>query len=499
MGLVLLIAAAKLALQLVAAPGYGHFGDELYFLACGEHLDWGYTDQPPVIALVAWTVRHTLGTSTFAIRVLPAIAGALLVVLAGLLARELGGGRFAMALSGMATALVGYYLVMHHLFTMNAFEPLFWTGGAYLVVRVVKTGDQRLWLWFGLLAGVGLMNKYSMAVFGLGIVVGLLATPERKAFRHRWIWIGGGLAFLILLPNVIWNIQHDWPFLQMQQDIRESGRNVALSPLAFLGRQVMNANPATLPLWVGGTLFLLFAKSLRPFRVLGWAFVAVTATLILTGGKDYYLAPAFPMVLAAGAVGFEGLTARRGRVPGRILLVTLLAASLVLVPVVVPLLSVERTLAYQKAIGFTPGASEQSHQVNPLIHTLAWQLGWPEMVAAVAQVYDRLPPGEHEKVVILASNYAEAGAIDLLGPELGLPKAVSGHQSYGLWGPGDRSGEVVIVIGRRAEDLAEWCGRVETAAQVFHPHGQPWENGPILVCRDPRVTLQEVWPRLRSW
>jgi hypothetical protein len=489
MGLVLVIAAAKLALQLVAAPGYGHFGDELYFLACGEHLDWGYTDQPPLIALVAWIVRHTLGTSAFAIRVLPAVAGASLVVLAGLLARELGGGRFAMALSALAAALVGYYLVMHHLFTMNAFEPLFWTGCAYLVVRIVKTG----------VAGVGLMNKYSMAVFALGIVVGLLATPERNAFRYRWIWIGGGLAFLIFLPNVLWNIQHDWPFLQMQQDIRESGRNVALSPFAFLGRQVMNANPATLPLWVGGTLFLLFGKSLRLFRVLGWAFVAVIVLFVVTGGKDYYLAPAFPMVLAGGAVGFEGLTARRGRVPGRVLLVALLAASLVLVPVVLPILRVDQTLAYQKAIGFTPGASEQSHRANPLMHTLAWQLGWPEMVAAVAEVHDRLSPEEREAVVVLASNYAEAGAIDLLGPDLGLPKAVSGHQSYGLWGPGDRPGEVVIVIGRRPEDLADWCGQVETAAQLFHPHGQPWENGPILVCREPRVTLQEAWPRLRSW
>ena len=201
LGIVVVIAVAKMLLHLATASRYGYFGDELYFMACGEHLDWGYVDQPPLVGLVAWLVRHTLGTSLLAMRLPSALAGAALVLLTGLLARELGGGRFAMGLSALASGLAFVYVVMHYLFTMNAFEPLFWTGCAYLVVRIVKTGDQRLWLGFGLLAGLGLQNKYSMAVFAFALVVGVLLGPQRRAFARPWIWLGGALAFLVFLPE----------------------------------------------------------------------------------------------------------------------------------------------------------------------------------------------------------------------------------------------------------------------------------------------------------
>src|SRR5512139_3060694 len=257
LGVVAAIASAKLLVHLATASRYGYFGDELYFLACGEHLDWGYVDQPPLVGLVAWLVRHTLGTSLFAIRSVSAVAGAALVVLTGLLARELGGGRFAMGLSALASALGFVYIVFHYLFTMNALEPLFWTGCAFVVVRIVKTGDQRLWLWFGLLAGLGLENKYSMGVYGLGVVVGLVLSPERRALRKPWIWLGGALAGLVFLPNLVWNVRHGWPFLEFLRGVRESGRDVVLAPLEYVAHQVFNANPAGLPLWLAGLGWLL--------------------------------------------------------------------------------------------------------------------------------------------------------------------------------------------------------------------------------------------------
>lgn len=237
LAVVLAITAAKLLLHLATASRYGYFGDELYFLACGEHLDWGYVDQPPLIALVAWLVRHTLGTSLLAVRLPSALAGAALTLLTGLLARELGGGRFAMGLSAAASALAFVYVVMHYLFTMNAYEPLFWTGCAFIVVRIVKTGDQKLWLWFGLIAGLGLQNKYSMAVYGLGLVVGVLLAPERRALRQPWIWLGGAVAALVFLPNLIWNVQHGWPFFELMRNIRASGRDVVLSPGDYVLRR----------------------------------------------------------------------------------------------------------------------------------------------------------------------------------------------------------------------------------------------------------------------
>ncbi len=309
LSLVIAIAAAKLLLHLATASRYGYFGDELYFLACGEHLDWGYVDQPPLVAVVAWLVRHTLGTSLFAIRLPSALAGVALVVLTGLLAREMGGGRFAMGLAAVGSSLGFVYVVIHYLFTMNAFEPLFWTGCAYVLVRIVRTGDQRLWLAFGVLAGVGLQNKYSMAVNASGLVVGVVLSPERRGLARPWIWLGGALAFLIFLPNLIWNVQHGWPFFELMRNIRASGRDVALGPFEYVARQAFNMNPANLPLTLTGIGWLLLSARGRAFRPLGWAFLVTLATFIVTKGKDYYLAPAFATLFAAGAVGLEGATA----------------------------------------------------------------------------------------------------------------------------------------------------------------------------------------------
>lgn len=500
LGIVAVIAAAKLLLHLATASRYGYFGDELYFMACGEHLDWGYVDQPPLVGLVAWLVRHTLGTSLLAIRLPSALAGAALVLLTGLLARELGGGRFAMGLSALASGLAFVYIVMQYLFTMNAFEPLFWTGCAYLVVRIVKTGDQRLWLGFGLLAGLGLQNKYSMAVFGVALVVGVLLGPQRRAFARPWIWLGGALAFLVFLPNLIWNVQQGWPFFELMKNVRASGRDVALGPVEYVARQVLNMNPASLPLWLAGLGWLLFSARGRPFRPLGWAFLVTLATFVLTKGKDYYLAPAFATLFAAGAVGVEGFTQSGWRRWLRPALVALHLPMLAFLPLGLPILDADRLIAWQERLGFTLPTTEKAHARAALPHHFAWQFGWDEMVAAVAAAYHAMPPDEQARVAVIGNNYGDSGAIDLLGPKYGLPiKALGTHQSYWLWGPGDPSKDVFIVLGDRPERLARWCGDVEVAAELSHPWTAAWENGPVLVCRNPRAPLAEIWPKVKNW
>jgi len=224
--IVLAIAACKLLLYFYTGRHYGYFVDELYYLACSRHLDWGYVDQPPLIALIAWMVRVSLGQSLWAIRLLPALAGAAEVLLTALMARELGGKRFAQALAAMSVLIAPGILGADGLFTMNAFEPLFWMGCAYLLIRIVKTGNTKLWIWFGVLAGFGLENKYSMLIFGAGLVLGLLLSSERPLLSNRWLWMGGAIAFLIFVPNLIWNIQHHFPFLEVQANIRASGRDV---------------------------------------------------------------------------------------------------------------------------------------------------------------------------------------------------------------------------------------------------------------------------------
>ena len=494
------IAAVKLLLHLATASRYGYFGDELYFMACGEHLDWGYVDQPPLIGLAAWLVRHTLGTSLLAMRLPSALAGAGLVLLTGLLARELGGGRFAMGLSGAASALALVYVAFHYLFTMNAFEPLFWTGCAFLLVRIVRTADQKLWLWLGLVAGLGLQNKYSMAVYGAGLVVGLLLTPGRRALLQPWIWLGGAAAAFVFLPNVIWNVRHGWPFFEVIRNIRASGRDVVLSPLEYLGHQVLIMNPATLPIWLAGLAFLMLSARGRAFRAIGWAFLVTLATFVLTKGKDYYLTPAFATLFAAGAVGIESVSTDGWRRWLRTASVVLLLASLPLLPTVLPMLPPERLVAYQAWLGIAPPASERAHAQAALPHHFAWQFGWEEMVAAVAAAYHALPPEEQARAAVIGNNYGESGAVDLLGPKYGLPmKALGVHQSYWLWGPGPPGKDILIVLGDRPEHLARWCGDVRVAAALANPWTAVWERAPVLVCREPRATLQQAWPRHKKW
>ena len=263
---VALIAAAQLALQMYAGRQYGYFRDELYYLACARHLDWGYVDQPPLIAAIASITRAVLGDSLLAIRFPAALAGASTVVLTGMIARELGGARFAQALAALCFVLAPGVLALDHFLSMNAFEPLFWMGCAYLVIRIIRTGNAKLWLWFGVVAGVGLENKHSMLIFGFGIVAGLMLTGERRWLRSPWFWAGGAIAFLIFLPNLLWNIQNHFPFLELQANIRRSGRDVALSPLTFFSQEMLAMLPLSVPIWLAGLWYLFFYNEGKRFR-----------------------------------------------------------------------------------------------------------------------------------------------------------------------------------------------------------------------------------------
>jgi 4-amino-4-deoxy-L-arabinose transferase-like glycosyltransferase len=429
--IVLYIAAASFLAHMLTAGRYGYFRDELYYLACARHLAFGYVDQPPMIALVTWLTVHTFGTSLQALHFLPALAGAAVVWLTAMIARQLGGGRFAQSLAALSIALAGVFVVNAHLLTMNVFEPLFWMGCAYLVIRIIKTGNQRLWLWFGVLAGLGLENKYSMALFGFAVVVGLLLTAQRKVFRSSWIWLAGAIAFAIFLPNLIWNIQHHWPFLELMNNIRASGRDIVRGPLAFMGEQIFMISPLNFPIWLAGLLFLFFGSQGKSYRALGWAFLVILTAMLILHGKDYYSAPAYPMLLAAGAVAFER-AARSRRWLKPITFLALVLGTAPLLPMMIPVLPLELYVHYQETIGLAPPAAEKSHLRSPLPQYYSDDLGWQEMTVAVAQAYDRLPFGLRSVTAVYAQNYGEAGAIDFFGAQYGLPKAISGHQNYYL-------------------------------------------------------------------
>jgi hypothetical protein len=498
----LYIATAVLALQLATANRYGYFGDEMYHMACGEHLAWGYVDQPPLIALIAWITRHTFGTSVFAIRIIPAFACFALVWLTGLLARELGGGRFAQGLAALCSACAGVYIILGHLFTMNVFEPLLWMGCAYVVIRIVKTGNQKLWLWFGLLAGIGLENKYSMGVFGFAVVVGLVLTRERKAFASPWIWIAGVIAFLIFLPNLLWNIQHNFPFFELMRNIKASGRDTVFTPLGYVKAQIMLLTPVTFPVWLLGAVYFFFWRTGKPFRLLGWAFVTVLVVLILSHGKDYYAAPVFPMMFAGGAIAWEQISSRKGWWWLKEALIALIVVgTALLLPLFAPVLSPEPFLRYQAALPFSVQPDEKSMALEPMPHYYSWCFGWEEMVKAVAKAYAMVPPEERSDTAIFANDFAAGGAVDIIGPKYGLPKAIGGHQSYWLWGARNYSGQTVIVLGSKPEWEAEHFNEVTVVAELHNPYAPPWENRPVLLCRGPKNfrSVQEIWPKLKHW
>lgn len=501
---VLLLAAAKLLLHLLTTGrfGYEFFVDELYFLSCSEHLAWGYIDMPPLTAALAALARGTLGDSLLALRLVPALAGAGLVLLAGALARELGGGRLAQGLAALAVIVAPIFLILHSFHSMNAVEPLLWTGGALVVARIANGASGRGWLLFGLLAGIGLLNKHTMALFGAGIAAGLLATPARRAFRERWIWIAALLAFAIFLPNLVWMARRGFPHLEMLANIREDRRDVVLGPLGFLAQQVLFVHPLALPLWLGGLGWLLFARGGARHRPLGIAFLVVIGVLIAVRGRAYYPAPAYPMLLAAGGVAFErwlaaprGAWARAARVAYP---ATLALAGAALAPIGLPCLPPETYIRYTRAIHLEQPRIE-THDLGPLPQLFADRFGWREMAEVVARAYHALPPEERARAAIFGQNYGQAGAIDHYGPALGLPKCLSGHLAFHDWGPRGATGEVMIVLGDERDVLEEYFEEVEWAGRVEHPYSMPYQHFDLFVCRGLRAPLAEVWPRLRQW
>ena len=496
---ILCISACKLLIHLYAGRSYGYFVDELYYLACSRHLDWGYVDQPPLIALITWVGRSLFGDSLPAIRIFPALAGAATVALTALIARELGGKRFAQGLAALTTLVALGFLAVDNFLSMNAFEPLFWIGCAYLLIRIINTGNQKLWIWFGILAGFGLENKYSMLIFGVGLVLGLLLTPQRSLLANRWLWIAGAIAFLVFLPNLLWNIDRHFPFFELQANIRRSGRDVPLGPLAFFSQEILAMNPVNLPIWLAGLWFYFFSNPGKPFRVLGWAWILSAAIILYNSPRIYYLWPAFPLLFAGGSVIFEAWLDRPRLRSLRLAYPALmLVAGAVLSPLVLPILPPETYIRYTKALHLGPPPIE-THKLGPLPQIFADQFGWEEMAATVARIYNNVSPEIRTKTAIFGQNYGQAGAIDLFGSKYGLPPAISGHQNYFIWGPRGYTGESVIVMAGQQQDLESRFASVQKVASVYHPYSMPYEHFDVFYCRGLKRPLNEIWPQVKNW
>jgi len=490
---------AKFIAHLAFNGRYGFFRDELYNIVCGERLAFGFVDHPPLTPLVARFSQLLFGESLLGLRVLPALAGAATVVLAGLIARKLGGGRFAQALAGLSVILSGVILNFGAMLTNNAFDILFWTLAAYLLIVILKEDRPRLWIAFGLTVGVALQNKYSIAFFLAALGVGLVLSPARKRLLSVWPWAGAGAALLVFLPNLIWQVRHGLPFLEVNRNA-VLYKNAPLAPFQFLGSQILEAGPLNFLVILGGVLFLLIGRELKLFRAFGWAYLVLFGFFLFSNGKTYYLAPVYPVMFAAGALALEQFTLKLSRRRLRpAIIVLLLATSGPGIPFALPVLPVENFVSYSRRLGIGPVAAERI-RIESLPQYYADQFGWEEMAETVARVYEGLPEAERKECGIFAQNYGEASAINYFGRKRGLPPAVCGHNSYWLWGPGEKSGSIIIIIGCDAEDYTDHYSEVTEAGRINNKYAMPYEsNLPVFVCRGPLASIRDIWPRIKQY
>ncbi len=502
MPVVIAMSAALLIVHCYLNNRYDFFRDEFNYLACARHLAWGYVDQPPLIPWLARLSLATLGDSLRAIRFLPALFMSLTIVLTAQIARELGGRAFALICSAAAVIAAPSYLNDGAMLTTNCLEPLLWTACAYFAILAAKHDQPRYWLWFGVVAGIGMQEKYSIAVFGFAVVVGLLLTEQRRVLLNKWIWLGGAAAFLVFLPNLLWSIHYHFPFVQLMHNIKAEGRDVVLSPLEYFLQQCLLLQPIVAPLWIAAVCALLFWRPFRPYRFLGIAYLVCLTMFIVLHGKNYYLAPIYPMLLAAGSVLYEhALDRPKLRWLKPVSVVVILAGGAWIAPVAMPVLPVERYLAYQEKLPFKVPRSEHSHMAAALPQHFADQFGWREIVSEVVVAWNRIPPAEHADCGIFAQDYGVAGAIDWYGPAYGLPPSLSGHQTWFLWGPRGYSGNCLIVLDDSRKRLEELFRNVEF---VGNSPDNPYaleKNLPVFICKGKKFdqTFAQVWPSFKRW
>lgn len=484
--ILLALAVVRFALHVAFNGNYGFHRDELQVLDGARHLAWGYVAYPPLTPFLARIELILFGTSLTGFRVVAALAQCAAMVLAGLIARELGGRRYAQVAAAIATACMPFGLVMSSMLMYSGLDLLWAVAAAWIVVRLANGADMRNWLWLGVVFGLGLMTRYTIAFWAMGLAFGVLASPLRQQLRTPWPWLGVGVAFVVCLPNLIWQWQHHFIYLDFfaaihARDIRW-GRTAGFFPEQLY----LNACALTLPIWLAGLGFVASAKSMRAYRVLAWMYLLPLLLFAITRGRGYYMAPGYPLLLAAGCVAMEQWFARlRPRIAGALRGAVALLFALGLAV---------------GAIGLLPIAPVNSWGWRFSRHVngdFAEQIGWQELAQRVAQIYRALPEDERAHAAILANNYGEAGALALYGPALGLPPVISRTNDFWYRGYGNPPPSVIIELGNTAEDEAGSVAKCSSQGRFGNAQGVANEESAsgyeIFVCRDIPPRWPEIW------
>lgn len=488
--------------------GYGIFRDELYFIVCGRHPAWGYVDQPPIIPLVARISELLFGLQSLALfRTLASLAGAAEVAMTGLLAWRMGASHWAQALAMAGILLAPMAMGTSSTFSTSTFEPLFWMAVALATIELARLAGRGIrggravaswWLVLGVSAGLGLENKWNEVFFLSCLLAALLMTSQRKLLASKWFPIGLALLVVLILPNLLWEMHHHWATLELLHNDQINGKNLRVGPLVFVLNQMAVFGPLMAPLWVGGILWLVFSRAARAFRFLGVTYLLYLPLMMILHAKDYYLAAIYPLYFAAGAAArdllFRKTWLRYGLVPAYMAMNVLFIA--ILLPIILPVLPPAKSLAYQQRLHLQPPKTENG-TTAPLPQYFADMLDWRQKAESLAAAWYSLPQAERAQAVIYTENYGDASAVNVYRPD--VPEAISGHQNYFFWGPRTYTGSVMIVFGESRRTLENEFNSVEEFTQDANPYVEPYERGPIFICRGLHENLQALWPNLKNW
>ncbi len=489
-GILALLALVKLLLHTITNDQYEFHRDELATLDYARTLDWGYVDFPPFSPFVARIALELFGPSIVGVRLFVALAQSIAMLLAGLIARELGGSRWAQIVAALAVAGAPSSLVLSTFFGYVSFDYLWWVLTAYLMIRLLKSDDARWWLAIGVAIGLGMMTKYTMAFFAAGIVGGILLTDARRYVTSPWLWGGAAISLLIFAPNAIWQIQHEFISLDFLSSIHARDIRIGRTDSFLIDQFYLTVNLFTAPLWIAGLYFYFFTPSGKRYRALGWTFVITFAIFLFFQGRGYYLSPAYPMLMSAGAVLIDrwlaSRSATRARVARRTSVSVLVVSGFIFAALVLPL---------------APINSAWWDVASSVNGELKEEIGWKELTETVAGIYSALPADEKSSAGILAGNYGEAGAIDLYGPAFGLPKAISGINTYWLRGYGNPPPETVIVLGAQQAFVEQNFESCELKGPITNRYGIKNEESRdypgVFVCRRLLTPWSEFWKTFR--
>jgi len=490
-GALALVLLALAAVHAIGLTQYGWFRDELYYLSCSHRLAWGYVDQPPFSIAALALVRALAGESLVALRLAAALVALLFAALVALLARELGGRRYAQALAALAAGLAPVALGVGHYFSMNVFDQCFWVLATLLALRAVDSNRRGTWLALGLVLGVGLLDKWSVMWLGAGLAVAIVISPRRRALLTPWPYLAAALALAIFAPNLAWERAHHWATLEFMRNA-QTRKMLALDPLRLLLGQLLSVGPGAAPLWLAGLVVALARAAWRPVAIV--YLVTLAILLASRSARVEYLTLAVPALVAAGATWWEA----RGAAARTTVAAIAVLLAVPLVPFALPSLPVPAFVAYQRALGLAP-QTEEHHRMGALPQHYADMFGWPELADSVARVAATLPPVERARTITVVDNYGEAGALERFGAGR-IPNVCCQHNNWYLWGPPRWDGGTAILLGRDSSEAAREFREVVIAGHAGHPLAMPYEqNLPILIARGFTPDFAAAWAQGKQY